>query len=86
MPCRNESRCKVLGSQFTAEIGDASHFTHKRTITAFTGVDLGLNESGSYEQKSVPTSKRGSYTLCKIFFQVMKVLIKTRPQSDAVYK
>ena len=34
--------------------------THKGAITAFAGVDPGVNESGSYEQKSVPTSKRGS--------------------------
>ena len=49
-----------LGPQLMAEIGDVSRFTHKGAITAFAGVDPGVNESGSYEQKSVPTSKRGS--------------------------
>ena len=43
-----------------AEIGGVSRFTHKSAITAFAGVDPGVNESGTYEQKSVPTSKRGS--------------------------
>ena len=33
--------------------------------SAFAGVDPGVNESGDYEQKSVPTSKRGSSTLRK---------------------
>lgn len=76
---------KSLGPQLIAEIGDVSRFTHKGAITAFAGVDPGVNESGSYEQKSVPTSKRGSSTLRKILFQVMDVLIKTKPQDDPVY-
>ena len=50
------------------------------------GVDPGVNESGSYEQKSVPTSKRGSSDLRKTLFQVMDVLIKTHPQDDPVYQ
>lgn len=37
-----------------AEIGDVSRFTHKGAITAFAGVDPGVNELGSYTQKSVP--------------------------------
>lgn len=76
---------KSLGPQLIAEIGDVSRFTHKGAITAFAGVDPGVNESGSYEQKSVPASKRGSSTLRKTLFQVMEVLIKTKPQDDPVY-
>ena len=75
-----------LGPQLIAEIGDVSRFTHKSAITAFAGVDPGVNESGSYEQKSVPTSKRGSSDLRKTLFQVMDVLIKTHPQDDPVYQ
>ena len=75
-----------LGPQLMAEIGDVTRFTHKGAITAFAGVDPGVNESGSYEQKSVPTSKRGSADLRKTLFQVMDILIKTMPQDDPVYK
>ncbi len=76
-----------LGPQLMAEIGDVSRFTHKGAIIAFVaGVDPGVNESGSYEQKSVPTSKRGSSDLRKTLFQVMDVLIKTHPQDDPVYQ
>lgn len=75
-----------LGSQLMAEIGDVSRFTHKGAITAFAGVDPGVNKSGTYEQRSVPTSKRGSSNLRKTLFQVMDVLIKTRPQDDSVYQ
>lgn len=76
---------KSLGPQLMAEIGDVSRFTHKGAITAFAGVDPGVNEAGSYEQKSIPSSKRGSSTLRKTLFQVMDVLIKTKPQDDPVY-
>ncbi len=75
-----------LGPQLMAEIGNVSRFTHKGAITAFAGVDPGVNESGSYAQKSVPTTKRGSSSLRKTLFQVMDVLIKTHPQDDPVYQ
>lgn len=75
-----------LGPQLMAEIGDVSRFTHKGAITAFAGVDPGVNESGIYEQRSVPTTKRGSAELRKTLFQVMDVLIKTMPQDDPVYQ
>ena len=74
-----------LGPQLMAEIGDVTRFTHKGALTAFAGVDPGKNESGSYAQKSVRTSKRGSATLRKTLFQVMDCLIKTMPQDDPVY-
>ena len=75
-----------FGPQLMAEIGDITRFTHKGALTAFAGVDPGVNESGSYAQKSVPTSKRGSSNLRKTLFQVMDVLIKTMPQDDPVYQ
>ena len=77
---------KGIGPQLMAEIGDITRFTHKGALTAFAGVDPGVNESGSYAQKSVPTSKRGSSNLRKTLFQVMDVLIKTMPQDDPVYQ
>ena len=75
-----------FGPQLMAESGDITRFTHKGALTAFAGVDPGVNESGSYAQKSVPTSKRGSSNLRKTLFQVMDVLIKTMPQDDPVYQ
>lgn len=76
----------TLGPQLMAEIGDVARFSHKGALTAFAGVDPGVNESGSYIRKSVPTSKRGSSNLRKTLFQVMDVLIKTIPQNDPVYR
>ena len=40
-----------LGPQLMAEIGDVTRFSHKAAITAFAGVDPGVNESGAYAQK-----------------------------------
>jgi hypothetical protein len=74
-----------LGPQLIAEIGDVSRFTHKGAITAFAGVDPGVNQSGTYEQKSVHASKKGSAELRKTLFQVMDCLIKTMSQDDSVY-
>ena len=75
-----------LGPQLMAEIGDVTRFTHKGALTAFAGVDPGKNDSGSYSQKSVRTSKRGSAPLRKTLFQIMDSLIKTMPQDDPVYE
>ena len=74
-----------LGPQLMAEIGDVTRFEHKGALTAFAGVDPGKNDSGTYSQKSVRTSKRGSAPLRKTLFQVMDSLIKTMPQDDPVY-
>ena len=73
-----------LGPQLMAEIGDVTRFTHKGAITAFAGVDPGVNDSGDYSRKSVHASKHGSPALRKTLFQIMDVLIKTKPD-DAVY-
>ena len=73
-----------LGPQLMAEIGDVARFTHKGAITAFAGVDPGVNDSGDYSQKSVHVSKHGSPALRKTLYQVMDVLIKTKPD-DPVY-
>ncbi|MGI6462024.1 MAG: IS110 family transposase [Candidatus Scatomorpha sp.] len=74
-----------LGPQLMAEIGDVTRFTHKEALAAFAGVDPGVKQSGTYEQKSVRTSKRGSPLLRKTLFQIMECLIMTMPEDDSVY-
>lgn len=73
-----------LEPQLMAEIGDVTRFTHKGAVTAFAGVDPSVNALGDYFQKSVHASKHGSPVLRKTLFQVMDILIKTKPD-DAVY-
>lgn len=74
-----------LGPQLIAEIGDVRRFTHRGAITAFAGVDPGVDSSGTMNRKSVPTSKKGSPLLRKTLFQIMDVLVKLSPKDDAVY-
>ena len=75
-----------LGPQLMAEIGDVNRFSHRGAITSFAGVDPGANQSGSYEAKSVRTSKSGPPELRKALFLVMDCLLKTSPQDDPVYQ
>ena len=76
---------EVLGPQLIAEIGDVRRFTHRSAITAFAGVDPGVNESGKHSQKSVRTTKRGSSSLRHTLFLVMRSLLLIAPENDPVY-
>ena len=57
-----------LGPQLMAEIGDVTRFAHRGSLTAFAGVDPTPNQSGTFERKSSPSSKRGSPYLRKSLF------------------
>ena len=76
----------TLGPQLIAEIGDVHKFTKRSQLTAFAGVDPGVNESGDYAQKSVHTSKHGSPYLRRTLFLIMEVLIQNQPEDDPVYR
>ena len=76
----------TLGPQLIAEIGDIHKFSKRSQLTAFAGVDPGVNESGDYAQKSVHTSKHGSPYLRKTLFLIMEVLIQKHPEDDSVYR
>ena len=76
----------TLGPQLIAEIGDMHKFTKRSQLTAFAGVDPGVNESGDYAQKSVHTTKHGSPYLRKTLFLIMNVLIQNQPEDDPVYR
>ena len=75
----------TFGPQLIAEIGDISRFSHREALTAFAGVDPGVNESGKFKSKSNNASKCGSSRLRKTLFLIMKSLIQTKPIDDPVY-
>lgn len=75
-----------LGPQLMAEIGDVRRFRHKGALIAYAGVDPGVNQSGTYNQKSTRTTKRGSAELRRTLYIVMEVLLKTKPDDDSVYQ
>ena len=75
----------TLGPQLIAEIGDVTRFEHRGALTAFAGVDPRKKESGDYERRSNPTTKKGSPHLRKTLFQIMDGLIQRSPQDIPVY-
>jgi len=75
-----------LGPQLMAEIGDVLRFAHRGALIAFAGVDPSPNQSGDYERKSNPASKRGSPYLRRSLFLVMTVLLQNAPDGDPVYQ
>ena len=77
---------KTLGPQLMAEIGDITNYTHREALTAFAGVDPGVDESGSRRSKSNPASKCGPSRLRKTLFLIMTSLLQTAPADDRVYQ
>lgn len=76
----------TYGPQLIAEIGDVARFTHREAITAFAGVDPGVNESGQFKQNSNRASKNGSTRLRKTLFQVMSTYLQNRPEDEPIYQ
>lgn len=77
---------KTYGPQLIAEIGDVSRFTHREAITAFAGVDPGVDESGQRVNKSNKASKCGSTRLRKTLFQIMSTILQNAPDDEPVYR
>ena len=77
---------KTFGPQLIAEIGDISNFSHREALTAFAGVDPGVDQSGTHNSKSNKASKCGSNRLRKTLFQIMSTLLQTAPENDKVYQ
>ena len=56
-----------------------------RRIDCIETLKMELAASGSYKQKSTPTTKKRSPNLRKTLFQIMDGLIKRSPVDDPVY-
>jgi transposase len=76
---------RTFGPQLIAEIGDVSRFNHREALTAFAGVDPGVNQSGSFKSNSNNASKCGPARLRKTLFLIMSSLLQTKPADDPVY-
>ena len=50
----------VLGAMILGEIGDVNRFSSSKKLVAFAGLDPIINQSGRFENKTGPISKRGS--------------------------
>lgn len=76
---------RTYGPQLMAEIGDISRFDHRSAITAFAGVDPGVDQSGTVNHESNRASKHGAPLLRKTLFQIMTTLLQLGPADDPVY-
>ena len=76
----------TFGPQLIAEIGDITQYVKRTAITAFAGVDPGVNESGSFKSESNSSSKCGPPRLRKTLFLIMSSLLQTKPLDDPVYQ
>jgi len=77
---------ELTASQLIAEIGDVRRFTKRGCLTAFAGVDPMPKQSGKYDKKSNPTSKRGSPSLRKTLFQVVSTHLKHSPENEVIFQ
>lgn len=77
----------VLAPKLIAEIGDVRRFHSAKALTAYAGIDPPPYESGKFIGSRRRITKRGSSTLRKIGYEVMKVLKSHKePEDFAVYR
>ena len=86
MDCLNEAAKIILAPKLIAEIGDIRRFHSSKALIAYAGIDAPPYQSGQFIGTNRKISKRGSSTLRKIGYEVMRVL-KTHnaPEDSAVY-
>jgi transposase len=77
----------VLAPRLIAEIGDIRKLHNAKALVACAGIDPPPYESGHFVGSHRKITKRGSPTLRKIGYEVMRVLKSHRePEDNAVYR
>ncbi|MCC8026848.1 MAG: IS110 family transposase [Clostridium sp.] len=76
----------VLAVKLIAEIGDVRILHNAKALIAWAGIDPPPYESGQFIGSKRKITKRGSSTLRKVGYEVMRVLKShSAPKDDAVY-
>lgn len=76
----------VLAPKLIAEIGDVRRLHNAKALIAWAGIDPPPYESGQFVGSKRKITKRGSSTLRKVGYEVMRVLKShPAPEDDAVY-
>ena len=76
----------VLAPKLIAEIGDVRRFHSGKALIAYAGIDAPPYQSGQFTGTNRKISKRGSSTLRKIGYEVMRVLkTHSAPEDSSVY-
>jgi len=77
---------EILGPRLIAEIGDARRFHSANALIAYAGLDAPPFQSGNFTATNRSISKRGSASLRKTGYEIMKYLKIAKPvQDNAVY-
>lgn len=74
----------ILSVRLIAEIGDIRKFHSGSALVAYSGIDAPPYESGGFVGTQRKISKRGSSTLRKVGYEIMKCLKSAKPTYDAV--
>lgn len=75
----------IIAPRLMAEIGDIRRFHSGKALIAYAGIDAPPYQSGQFTGTRRRISKRGSATLRKTGFEIMKCLKSNKPESDTVY-
>lgn len=76
----------VLAVKLIAEIGDIRRFHSAKALIAYAGIDPPPYESGQFVGTKRKITKRGSSTLRKVGYELMRVLkAHGEPQDAVVY-
>lgn len=77
---------EILGPRLIAEIGDVHRFHSSSALVAYAGLDAPPFQSGNYTATNRSISKRGSASLRRTGYEVMRYLKVAKPvQDNAVY-
>ena len=78
---------EVLAPKLIAEIGDVRKYHSAKALVAWAGIDPPPYESGQFVGSNRKITKKGSSTLRKVGYEVMRVLKSHRePEDNAVYR
>jgi transposase len=76
---------EVLAPKLIAEIGDVRRLHSAKALVAWAGIDPPPYQSGQFVGTKRKISKRGSSTLRKVGYEVMRVLKSNAMKDDPVY-
>ena len=76
----------ITGMTILSEIGDIQNFHSAAGIVSYAGMDPGRRQSGIYDAKHLPISKRGSRYLRKALYQAIFTVTNNEPIFRLYYK
>ncbi len=77
----------VMAPRLIAEVGDVRRFHSAKALVAYAGIDAPPYQSGNFNGTNRHISKRGSPTLRKTGYEIMKYIKTGKPKADtAVYQ